>query len=156
MVEPHSHSARFVEESYHFSLPGIDSLTAQSCPVRSLVSIATALSAVEQHFFSIGVLRSRECPVRMATGVQTESLENLFLFPTWAVISLISIASTPALRPSPLCAVLNRPGRQINHALPSSVEVNAWSNTCTPLIRVMFVKSRWYIFFLPFAILVTN
>ena len=78
----------------------------------------------------------------MATGPQTESLENLFLFPTWAEIFLLSIASTPALRPSPLYAVLNRPGRQINHALPSSVEVNAWSNTCTPLLGIMFVKAE--------------
>lgn len=99
------------------------------------------MSAVEQHF-SFGVLSSRECPVRMATGIQTKSLENLFLFLTWAEVFPFSIASTPALRPSPLCAVLNRPGRHINHALASSVEVNAWSNTSTPLLGVMFVKAN--------------
>lgn len=137
MVEPYSHRGRFVEESNRFSLPGIHSLTVQFCPVRSLVSIPTAHSCRR---------RSRECPLRMATGLQTESLENLFLFPTWAEIFLFSIAFTPALRPSLLCAVLNRPGRQINHALPSSVEVNAWSNTCTPLLGIMFYKAQLYVF----------
>ena len=100
------------------------------------------MSEVEQHFFPIVVLNSRECHVRTATGLQTESLENLFLFPTWAEIFLFFIASTPTLRPSPLCAVLNRPGRQINHTLPSSVEANAWSNTCTPLPGIMFDKAQ--------------